>query len=138
MSVETTNERSPQVLLELFERGELDPGSFHHRDHVALTWALLRRDPPLLAMASLSDGLKRLASSSGRPEAFHLTITWAFLLLIQERMGRAPAARFEEFERTNPDLFSWRPSVLDRYYQPETLGSKLAREVFLLPDRLAG
>jgi hypothetical protein len=33
------------------------------------------------------------------------------------------------------DLLTWRPSVLDEYYTPETIGSDLARRVFLLPDR---
>jgi hypothetical protein len=42
---------------------------------------------------------------------------------------------WEEFARANPDLLTWRPSVLDRYYTPETLGSELARSVFLLPER---
>jgi hypothetical protein len=33
---------------------------------------------------------------------------------------------------------TWNPSVLDRYYEKETLGSELARRVFVLPDRCVG
>lgn len=129
--------RSPEEWLELAETGELNPAEFHHRDHVALAWALLRRDPPLLAMATYIETLQRLTRSAGRPEAFHSTITWAFLLLIQERMSRQPEASWEDFERDHPELFAWRPSLLERYYRPETLSSELARQVFLMPDRLA-
>ncbi len=129
--------RSPEEWLELFDKGELDPAEFHHRDHVALAWALLRRDPPLQAMSAYIEGLRRLTVAVGRPERFHSTITWAFLLLIQERIGRRPEASWEEFERQHPELFAWRPSVLERYYRPETLGSELARQVFVMPDRLA-
>ena len=58
------------------------------------------------------------------------------MLIINERVQRAGAAlEWEEFASANPDLLTWRPSVLDRYYRPETLGSELARSVFLLPDR---
>lgn len=128
---------SPEALLERFESERLDPADFHHRDHVALAWALLRRDEPLSAMATYINGLKRLTQNVGRPEAYHATITWALLLLIAERIRRRPAASWDEFERENSDLFRWQPSVLDRYYQPETLRSELARQVFLLPDRLA-
>ena len=47
-----------------------------------------------------------------------------------ERMQQDPAASWEVFSAANPDLFAWRPSILDRYYQPETLNSDLARRVF--------
>ena len=50
-----------------------------------------------------------------------------------ERLGRDRV--WEEFAASNPDLLTWRPSVLERYYTPEALGSDLARRVFLLPDR---
>ena len=57
-------------------------------------------------------------------------------LIINERVQRAGGGLgWEEFASANPDLLTWRPSVLDRYYTPETLGSELARSVFLLPDR---
>lgn len=130
--------RSPDTLLELFEQEKLDPQNFSHRDHVALAWALLRRDPALQAMAAFIEGLLRMTRKIGKPEIYHATITWAFLLLIRERMSRhQPEATWETFAEKNADLFVSKPSVLERYYQPETLSSELARQVFLLPDRLA-
>ncbi len=43
---------------------------------------------------------------------------------------------WEDFARQNPDLFTWRPGILERYYRAETLQSDLARRVFLMPDSL--
>ena len=55
---------------------------------------------------------------------------------IRERMERGGAGRdFEEFEAANPDLTTWKPSILASYYREETLRSDLARRVFVLPDR---
>src|SRR5262249_34307385 len=70
---------------------------------------------------------------------YHETITWAYLLLIRERMerqGEGANASFEAFARANPDLMTWKPSVLAAYYRDETLASPLARRTFVMPDRL--
>ena len=123
--------------LRRFEDCTLPNAAFHHRDHVRLGWLYLRRLPALEALARFAEGLKRFATANGRPGLYHETITWAYLLLIHERMARAEAATWEEFARRNPDLLTWKPSILDRYYEKETLGSELARRVFVLPDRCA-
>ncbi|HET7291153.1 MAG TPA: hypothetical protein VFM88_01885 [Vicinamibacteria bacterium] len=124
-------------LLEAFETAALPPGAFHHRDHVRAAWLLLRREVPAAAMVRFATALRRFARKAGKPELYHETVTWAYLLLIHERMARGPESdTFAAFAARNGDLFSWRPSVLDRYYRPETLDSELARRVFLLPDRL--
>ena len=57
--------------------------------------------------------------------------------LIHERMRRGAEASWEEFAAANPDLLTWRPSILAAYYREETLRSDLARASFVLPDRLA-
>ena len=51
--------------------------------------------------------------------------------------GVAPGVTWDAFSSRNPDLLSWAPSVLDRYYRKETLQSTRARRIFVLPDRLA-
>jgi hypothetical protein len=126
-----------QEFLDAFESGTLPEGAFHHRDHVRLAWLYLRRLPPAAALAKFSDGLRRFAASIGKSGLYHETITWAYLLLIRERMEREdPRQSWAEFAQRNPDLLTWKPSILDAYYRRETLESDLAREVFLLPDRL--
>ena len=61
--------------------------------------------------------------------------TYAIRKIELSDLGEALRLGWEDFARENPDLLTWRPSVLDRYYTAETLGSELARQVFVLPDR---
>jgi hypothetical protein len=117
--------------VEAFEQCAIS--SFHHRDHVRLAWIYLRDLPPLDALARFTASLKRFAASNGRPELYHETITWAYLLLIHERMMRTPAGDFETFAEENSDLLSWKPSILDRYYDRAILDSELARKTFVMP-----
>ena len=122
--------------LAAFEDGTLPEDRFHHPDHVRAAWLLLREEPPAAALARYSSALRRFAAAKGRTQLYHETITWAYVLLINERVQRSGGRLdWEEFAAANPDLLTWRPSVLDRYYTPETLGSDLASRAFVLPDR---
>ena len=74
-----------------------------------LAWAYARTLPLLEAIAKMRDGLVRFATAHGAAEKYHETITWAFVVLIHERIARAPdPARetWEAFARANPDLFA--------------------------------
>jgi hypothetical protein len=122
-------------LLAGFEAGTLSPSEFHHADHVHVVWLLLRQRPVLEVLDRFSAGLRLLAAAAGKPGLYHETITWAYVLLIQERMARDGGDSWEDFAARNPDLLTWKPSILDAYYETETLASELARRVFLLPDR---
>ena len=117
-----------------FENLSYPPESFHHREHVRLAWIYLRHEPLLNALTRFAESLRRFAANAGAAAKYHETITFAFLFLIHERMQKAQVATFEEFAGANPDLVSWKPSILDRYYRPETLGSELARKTFVMPD----
>src|SRR5215468_2039915 len=108
---------------------------FHHADHVRLAWIYLRDNPLLEAIERFTASLRRFAAHHGAAGKYHETITWAYLLLIHERMQRESAPRdWDDFSAANPDLFDWKPSILQRYYAPHTLASDLARRVFVLPD----
>ena len=122
--------------LAAFEDGTLPEECFHHRDHVRAAWLLLRESSPSAALERFSTALKRFAAAKGKTGLYHETITWAYLLLINERMERGGRdVDWDGFASANSDLLAWHPSVLDGYYTAETLGSDLARRVFLLPDR---
>jgi hypothetical protein len=125
---------SGEELLAAFEAATLPPERFDHAAHVRVAWLLLRRFPALEAAARFRESLQRYATALGKTGLYHETITLAYLFLIGERIARAPAATWEEFAAANPDLLRWRPSVLDGYYRPDTLGSELARRAFVLPD----
>ena len=114
----------------------LGGGDFHHADHVRLAWLYLRDYPLLEAIERFTTALRRFASHHGAAEKYHETITWAYLLLIHERMQRdGKGSGWEAFRIANPDLFAWKPSILERYYAPQTLASAVARKIFVLPDR---
>ena len=121
-----------------FEAARLDLASFHHAEHIRMGFLYLSRLPVLESLQRFSAALVRLAAAAGKPDLYHETITWAFLLLIRERMARAGAPQsWLEFAAANQDLMSWEHHVLAKYYREETLRSPLARAIFLLPDRLA-
>ena len=118
-----------------FEACVLPSSQFHHRNHVRLAWLYLKEAPLLDALTRFRTSLQRYAASLGAAAKYHETITFAFLFLIHERMQRADAATFDEFADANAELFD---AILLRYYSEETLGSELARRVFVWPDRVAG
>ena len=108
---------------------------FRHADHIRLAWIYLREHPLIEAIDRLTTSLKRFAAHHGAPEKYHETITWAYLLLIHERLQRGGAsATWDEFRAANADLFAWKPSILERYYATATLQSDVARRVFVLPS----
>ncbi len=123
--------------MEQFATSALPNHSFHHADHVKMAFLYLQKYPPLDALARFSADLVRFAMANGKPNLYHETITWAFLLLIRERIARSNSAQtWAEFSETNADLLRWNDSVLKKYYRPETLASELAKRVFLFPDKL--
>jgi hypothetical protein len=118
-----------------FEDGSLAGESFHHADHVRMAFLYLSRFSPLEALQRFSSALVRFAEAKGKPGLYHETITWAFLLLIRERMARAGMPQsWTQFAAGNPDLLDWRENVLRKYYRSETLSSELAKSTFLFPD----
>jgi len=131
-------ELDDQTFLAAFESATLPERSFRHRDHVRAAWLLLREAPPAAALARFTEALKRFAAFLGKAQLYHETITWAYVLLINERMRRGGQTHcWRDFAAANSDLLTWRPSILDAYYREETLRSDLARSVFVLPDRIS-
>ncbi|HLJ46143.1 MAG TPA: hypothetical protein VKU01_09055 [Bryobacteraceae bacterium] len=119
-----------------FEDCSLAPDSFHHADHVRMAFLYLGRHPPLEALQRFSSSLVKFAAAHNKPTLYHETITWAFLLLIRERMARAGRQQtWAEFSANNDDLLTWKDNILKKYYREETLSSDLARSTFLLPDK---
>jgi hypothetical protein len=118
--------------LERFVRGEVDAAQFPHREHVRMAFEMLRRHDFAETVLHYSRALRAMTERAGKPQAFHWTITVAFLSVISERMAGHPAADFAAFAHDNPDLFDKR--VLAQRYAPERLASELARRTFLLPE----
>jgi hypothetical protein len=115
-----------------FARGELDPANFPHHEHLRMGFEMLRRHDFAQTAYHYSFALRRMTARAGRPDAFHQTITIAFLSLIAERMLAGGVADFALFLEANPDLMD--KSVLARWYRPERLTTAAARRTFLMPD----
>jgi len=131
---------SDRKLIRQFESDLIAEDSFHHADHVRLAFAYLSEYPPLRALDKFSAALKRYAAARGKSQRYHETITYAYFFLIRERMARSAdrlsSNGWDEFARRNLDLLVWKNGVLSRYYRKTTLQSDLARNIFLLPDKL--
>ena len=122
------------VTLERFMRGEVDPAHFPHREHVRMAFEMLRRHDFAESVLHYSRALRAMLARIGKPEAFHQTVTIAFLSLVAERMARCSAdADFGALVSAHPELLD--KSVLTRWYAPERLGSETARRSFLLPGQ---
>lgn len=115
-----------------FLRGDIDPAQFPHREHVRVAFEMLKRHDFPETVLHYSRALRTMAQRVGRPQAFHQTITIAFLSLIAERMERGGAVDYAAFAQANPDLLE--KSVLRRWYRPEQLASEIARRTFVLPE----
>jgi hypothetical protein len=114
-----------------FVRGEIDAAQFPHREHVRMAFEMLRRHDFAETVLHYSRALRALTARGGRPDAFHQTVTIAFLSLIAERM-QGEAGDFAAFARQHPELLE--KSVLSRWYGAERLATAAARRIFLLPE----
>jgi hypothetical protein len=122
-------------LLQGFEAATLPGECFHHEEHVRVAFLYLQRYSALEALEQFANSLKRFAARQGKADRYHETITWAYLLLIRERMARAEGEdTWMEFRSNNADLFDRERDILKKYYREETLASGLARRTFILPD----
>ncbi|MFZ0560377.1 MAG: hypothetical protein WBX02_00230 [Terriglobales bacterium] len=123
-------------LIAQFEDGATPAATFHHADHVRLAFEYLCRYSVLEALQRFSEALQRFAAAQGKAQLYHETITWAYLLLIRERIARAGGEpNWLEFAERNADLLVGKGGVLATLYRQETLDSDLARQTFVLPDR---
>lgn len=125
-----------EELIRCFEAAQEPPAGFHHREHVRVAWWYARRAPLATALQQFRDGLLRFAEAHGATAKYHETITVAFMLLVHERACDARDESWDQFAARNADLLAWNPSILDRYYRPETLASDRARRSFVWPDRV--
>jgi hypothetical protein len=123
-------------LLTRFEVFEVNPGEFGHRQHVQVAFEMLRKYEYLEACSRYANGINTIATNAGVPEKFNVTITFAFLSLIAERIhATTERSSFEEFLAQNEDLLS--KNALGKWYSSEQLQSDFARTHFLLPSGMA-
>ncbi len=120
-------------LITAFENCSVDPEQFDHAMHVRVAWIYLNQFDLAQAIAKYTAGLRKLTAHLGVPEKYHETITWFYIILINERRGGGHSNDWNEFCESNPDLLCYRPPVFIHYYPEEVIDSALARQQFILP-----
>ena len=123
-------------LVKDFEQGTLSPNKFHHTEHVKIAWWYLSNYSLLEALTHFVTGLKSFAKSLGKENLYHETVTWAYILLINDRLNKCEEKlSWDEFAKNNEDLLDRKNNPLENYYQTNSLKSDLARKTFLWPDK---
>jgi hypothetical protein len=123
-----------EELIAGFEAASLP--AFPHADHVRLTILYLTRHGRDETEKRLFEGLRRFAAAKGVPEKFHVTMTIAWLDLVDDAKRRHPtAADASALVTACPELLN-RDALL-RFYSPERLSSDEARQRWVPPDRVA-
>jgi len=122
-------------LLDSFERGSLDPATFNHRQHLSLAWTYLQRDGFPDGAIDFRRHLKNYVAAVGAADKYHETLTWAYLVLLNEQLTlhSPPAETFDAMIQRRPDLLDHRRGAIARYYDKAQLDAPDARRVFLLP-----
>ena len=125
----------PRPGIEQFEAGDVGAECFDHEAHVYMGWLYVQAFDLADAVARFDSALRRLTARLGVPGKYHATITWLFLVLINERA--APNETWGEFRSRNESLIRDSKATLQRYYSDTLLFSDEARRHFVLPDKLA-
>ena len=103
---------SDDEFLAQFENRSLPIDSFRHADHVRVAFLYLQKYPVVEALQRFSASLTSFATAHGKNNLYNETITWAYLLLIRERMARGSTTHtWDEFAQLNPHLLMWKPGI---------------------------
>ena len=97
----------PDITLEQFERGDVDPTLFDHEAHVYVGWLYVTRFGRKKAIERFDAALRRLVAKIGAESKYNAMITWLFLVLIADRMQRDED--WPAFRSRNADLIEDRP-----------------------------
>lgn len=133
--VDQTVAASAEDLRRAFENLTLDPAQFSHRRHLELGWRYLELYGFPRGAVEFVERLKAYVAHVGATTKYHETITWAYLVLMnEERVLRSGICEsFEAMVARRQDLLDHRAGALSRLYTREQLDSADARRVFTMP-----
>ena len=124
-----------EVLVTAFERVELTPATFHHREHLLVALTLMSRHPPDEAVERMRTGLAAILARSGHPDAYHETVTQCWMRVLRHRMSTLDPRR--PLADRLADVLAWSQDArpLEAHYSPDCLATAEARRTFVPPDR---
>ncbi|MGH8174705.1 MAG: hypothetical protein ACREV5_00405 [Steroidobacter sp.] len=122
-------------LLHAFEALTLDPTQFTHRRHLSFGWRYLQRYGFPEGAVKFRERLAAYVEHVGAAAKYHETITWGYLVLMNEEMTLRSASgeSFDDMAARRPDLLDHRSGALSRCYPKAQLDEPNARRVFMLP-----
>jgi hypothetical protein len=124
---------SDDEFVRAFESCELEGASFHHADHVRVTWIYVCQFGEKIATERVLAAIRRFAAHNGSPQKFHFTQSCAWVRLIAAaQRGSAGVKTFLEFIGAHPELLD--ANALAQYYSKFLLDSTAARAGWVEPD----
>src|SRR5580704_4534025 len=118
-----TETMTDQEFVRAFERCELSPDLFHHRDHIRLARIYVELEGPAKATERFRSSLRKFAAHIGKSEKYHETITVAWMRLVVRMTDPV------ELEKLMDKRY------IEKFYSPELLATDAARTRFVEPDR---
>ena len=76
----------PELTLSAFEAAEIDAEAFDHERHIYIGWLYLQNLDLGASITRFSKALSKITKKFGCEDKYHETITWAFMILIAERL----------------------------------------------------
>lgn len=123
------------AFLAALEDTSLPGAEFSHRNHLRAAWLYLEKHPLPEAAMYCALAIQKYATTLGAPGKFHLTLTLAFMHIVASLRARHPAANWEAFLASCPELVENAQELIARYYSGDLLQSERARKTFVPPDR---
>src|ERR1700719_1623007 len=120
-------------LTRALERGEIANETFHHASHLHVAWVYLSESSSVdEAAAKMRATLRQFASSAGKLEKYHETITLFWVHLLSRAYATSNCQSLEKIVQANPRLLEKNFPLA--YYSRERLFSDHARTSWVEPD----
>ncbi|HMO34431.1 MAG TPA: hypothetical protein PKA06_00175 [Gemmatales bacterium] len=120
--------------LEMFHAGNLPREAWTHEAHIRLAYLELKSNTFSEALKRVRRGIQLYNSAVlNKPDAYHETITVAYLQLIKNAMLQG-VENFSQLRLYHPALFDRKLSALYRYYTQDRLMNNESRVRFVEPD----
>lgn len=126
------NTLKDKQLTAAFMAHNVHAASFNHEQHIRVAYLLLKKHSFLDTVSLYSKGIQTIAAKAGAADKFNLTITFAYLSIIAERMRGEETPTSTDFLNKNNDLLD--KGILENLYSSNRLHSDFAKHSFLLPD----
>jgi hypothetical protein len=115
--------------------GSLPPDRFHHRDHLRLSWCLIRQLGAEPAAAAVAATIQRYAAHHGQAAKYHETLTRFWVRILVHCMAARPdLGTFDDFIADYPVLLD--KHLPYRHWRRETMDDATARHQWVEPDLL--